>query len=110
MNINFLCAVEEIVLQHHERLDGSGYPQGPKGDKILLEVKILGVADVVVAMSSHHPYRPALGIDKALEEIIQNRGILYDLEVVDVKALSYLKRKNLSFNPALTLFHFFSYL
>jgi len=84
MNINFPWAVEEIVLQHHERIDGLGYPQGLKGDKILLETKIMGVADVIEAMSSHRPYRPALGIDKALGEISQNRGILYDPEVVDV--------------------------
>lgn len=96
MNINFLWAVKEIVLQHYERLDGSGYPQGLKGDKILLEVKILGVTDVVVAISSHRPYRPTLGIDKALEEIIQNRGILYNLEVVDV-CLKLFKEKKFKF-------------
>lgn len=61
----------------------SGYPNNLKGNKILLEAKIIGVADVVEAMSSHRPYRPALGIDKALEEISQNKGILYDPEVVD---------------------------
>jgi len=79
--IDFPWPVARIVLQHHERLDGSGYPQGLKGDKILMEAKIIGTADVVEAMSSHRPYRPALGIDKALEEISQNRGILYDPEV-----------------------------
>jgi HD-GYP domain-containing protein (c-di-GMP phosphodiesterase class II) len=71
------------VQQHHERLDGSGYPQGLKDDEILLEARIIGVADVVEAMSSHRPYRPALGIDKALEEITKNKGKLYDPEVVD---------------------------
>jgi HD-GYP domain-containing protein (c-di-GMP phosphodiesterase class II) len=71
------------VRQHHERLDGSGYPQGLKDDEILLEARIIGVADVVEAMSSHRPYRPALGIDKALEEITKNKGKLYDPEVVD---------------------------
>jgi len=75
--------VTKIMLQHHERLDGSGYPLGLKGDKILLEARILAVADVVEAMASHRPYRAALGIDKALEEIQKNKGILYDPEVVD---------------------------
>ena len=82
-SIEFPWPVARIILQHHERIDGSGYPQGLKGKKILLEAKIIGVADVLEAMSSHRPYRPALGIDKALEEISQNRGILYDTEVVD---------------------------
>jgi PAS domain S-box-containing protein/putative nucleotidyltransferase with HDIG domain len=73
----------EMVYQHHERIDGSGYPRGLKGDEILIEARILAVADVVESMASHRPYRPALGIDAALEEIIQNRGILYDPVVVD---------------------------
>jgi len=67
--IDFPWPLAKIVLQHHERMDGSGYPKGLKGDEILLEAKIIGVADVVEAMSSHRPYRPAHGIDKALEEI-----------------------------------------
>ena len=71
------------VLQHHERLDGSGYPHQLKGEDTLLESKILAVADVVEAMASHRPYRPAMGIDKALEKISQNRGKLYDPDVVD---------------------------
>ncbi len=71
------------VLQHHERMDGSGYPSGISGKDITLEACILGVADVVEAMSSHRPYRPTLGIDKALEEISGNRGRLYDAKVVD---------------------------
>jgi HD-GYP domain-containing protein (c-di-GMP phosphodiesterase class II) len=75
--------VADIVLQHHERMDGSGYPQGLSGEKIMLEARILAVADVVAAMASHRPYRPALGLDKALEEISHNRGVLYDSEVVD---------------------------
>jgi len=82
-SINFLYPVAQIVLQHHERIDGSGYPNHLKGDEILLEAKIIGVADVVEAMSSHRPYRPALGIDAALQEITKNRGILYDPKVVD---------------------------
>ena len=80
--IHFPWPVAEIVLQHHERMDGSGYPQGLKGDDILLEARILAVADVVEAMSSHRPYRPVLGIDKAKEEIRKNKGKLYDPDVV----------------------------
>ncbi len=75
--------IAEIVLQHHERVDGSGYPQGLSGKDILFEARILGVADVVESMSSHRPYRPALGLDRALEEISKKRGILYDTGVVD---------------------------
>jgi len=81
--IEVMWLIAKIVLQHHERINGSGYPNGLVGDEILLEAKIIGVADVVEAMASHRPYRPALGIDKAIEEIKQNRGILYDPEVVD---------------------------
>ena len=95
-SIDFSYPVAQIVLQHHERLDGSGYPNNLKGDKILLEAKILGVADVVEAMSSHRPYRPALGIDKALEEISKNRGILYHPKVVDV-CLRLFKEKGFKF-------------
>jgi len=82
--IEFPWPIEKIVLQHHERLDGSGYPGGLKGEDIIIEARIMGVADVVEAMSSHRPYRPALGIDAALEEISKNKGILYDPEVVDI--------------------------
>jgi PAS domain S-box-containing protein/putative nucleotidyltransferase with HDIG domain len=71
------------TIQHHERLDGSGYPQGLKGDQIILEARILAVADVLEAMASHRPYRPALGLDKALDEIAQKKGAVYDTEVVD---------------------------
>ena len=81
--VDFPWPVAQIVLQHHERLDGSGYPQGLSGEEIILEARILAVADVVEAMASLRPYRLALGIDKALEEISQNRGVLYDPEVVD---------------------------
>ncbi|HAV10826.1 MAG TPA: hypothetical protein DCX22_04350 [Dehalococcoidia bacterium] len=81
--IEFPPLVAAMVLNHHERLDGSGYPHGLKGDDIVLEAKILAVADVVEAMSSHRPYRPALGIDKALEEIARNKSKLYDPDVVD---------------------------
>jgi PAS domain S-box-containing protein/putative nucleotidyltransferase with HDIG domain len=75
--------IAEMVRQHHERMDGSGYPQGLKGDGILLEARIMAVADVVESMASHRPYRPTLGIDAALGEIEGNRGILYDADVVD---------------------------
>ena len=76
--------IAETVLQHHERFDGSGYPNALTDGQILLEARILAVADVVEAIASHRPYRPAFGIDIALEEIEKNRGILYDPEVVDV--------------------------
>ena len=95
-SIDFSYPVTQIILQHHERLNGSGYPQGLKGGNILLEARIIGVADVVEAMSSHRPYRPALGIDKALEEISKNKGILYDPEVVDV-CLKLFKEKEFKF-------------
>ncbi len=83
-DIEFSWPIAQIVLQHHERLDGSGYPLGLKDKKILLEAKIIGVADVVEAMASHRPYRPALGIEKALEEISQKKGTLYSTEVSDI--------------------------
>jgi PAS domain S-box-containing protein len=73
----------EIVYQHHERMDGSGYPRNLKGDDILIEARILAVADVVEAMASHRPYRPGLGIDAALNEIEKNRGTIYDKTVAD---------------------------
>ncbi|MCK9197362.1 MAG: PAS domain S-box protein [Syntrophales bacterium] len=73
----------EIVYQHHERMDGSGYPQGLKGEEILMEARILAVADVVESMASHRPYRPALGLNAALQEIENNKGTLYDAEAVD---------------------------
>jgi PAS domain S-box-containing protein len=82
-DIDFPWPISKIVLQHHEKLNGSGYPLGLKGHEILIEAKIVCVADVVEAMASHRPYRPSLGIEKALEEISKNRGILYDPDVVD---------------------------
>ncbi|MDH3944503.1 MAG: hypothetical protein OEV06_10460, partial [Anaerolineae bacterium] len=72
--------VADIILQHYERMDGSGYSRGLSGDEILLEARILAVADVVEAMSFHRPFRPALGIDAALEEIADQSGTLYDRE------------------------------
>jgi HD-GYP domain-containing protein (c-di-GMP phosphodiesterase class II) len=83
-DIAFLWPVAQGVLQHHERLDGSGYPSGLTAGEITPEAKILAVADVVEAMASHRPYRPALGLEKALEEITRNRGKLYDPDAVDV--------------------------
>jgi len=74
----------QIVYQHHERMDGSGYPRNLKGDDILIEARIMAVADVVEAMASHRPYRPALGLNAALEEIENNKGTLYDADAVDV--------------------------
>ncbi len=81
--IDFPWPVAAIVLQHHEKINGSGYPFGLDGDMMLVEAKVICVADVVEAMATHRPYRPALGIEKALEEITKNRGILYDPDVVD---------------------------
>lgn len=81
--IEFQWPVAKIVLQHHERMNGTGYPSGLMGEDILLEARILAVADIIEAMSSHRPYRPGLGIDKALDEIINNRSILFDPDVVD---------------------------
>ena len=80
--VEFPWPIADMILQHHERLDGSGYPQGLKAEQILLEARILGVADVVEAMASHRPYRAAIGIDKALAEIEQGRG-RYDPAIVD---------------------------
>jgi PAS domain S-box-containing protein/putative nucleotidyltransferase with HDIG domain len=81
--IDFPWSVAEIVLQHHERINGSGYPRHLTGDDILIEARILAVSDVVESMTSSRSYRPNLGIDSALQEIEDNRGILYDADVVD---------------------------
>ncbi|MDD5648437.1 MAG: PAS domain S-box protein, partial [Dehalococcoidia bacterium] len=96
--MDFPCNVAEAVLQHHERLDGSGYPNQLKGDDTLLEAKILAVADVIEAMASHRPYRPALGIDNALEEISKNKDSLYDPNVVDA-CVKLFKSGRFEFNP-----------
>ncbi|MFH2140631.1 MAG: bacteriohemerythrin [Pseudomonadota bacterium] len=82
-DVGFPWPVDKIALQHHERMDGSGYPSGLKGDEILLEARIVAVADVVEAMHSHRPYRPGLGIAAALEEIRRGRGVAFDPAVVD---------------------------
>jgi len=83
-SIDFGWPVAQVILQHHERLDGSGYPTGIKDQEILMEAKILAVADVVEAMSTHRPYRSAHSLEKALDEITRNRGILYQSEVVSI--------------------------
>jgi PAS domain S-box-containing protein len=83
-NVESPWPLAEMVYQHHERMDGSGYPRNLKGDNILIEARILAVADVVESMASHRPHRPSLGIRAALDEIAKNRGVLYDPEVVDV--------------------------
>lgn len=94
--IEFPWPIAKIVLQHHERINGSGYPYGLKGEEILLEAKILAVADVLEAMATHRPYRPALTVEESLEEISNNRGILYDPEVVDI-CLKLFKEKKFKF-------------
>ena len=89
---DFPWPVSQIVAQHKERLDGSGYPSGLKGEEILLEARILAVADVVEAMSAHRPYRPTRGIEEALLEISRSRGVLYDAEAVDACLRLFVER------------------
>jgi putative two-component system response regulator len=81
--IIFPYPIAEIILQHHERMNGSGYPRGLVGNAILLEARIIGIADVIEAMSSHRPYRPALGVEAALEEVAKYKEVLYDSTVVE---------------------------
>ena len=87
--VEFPWPVAQMILQHHERMDGSGYPEGISGDQIMVEARIIAVADVVEAMSSHRPYRPAYNINEVLDEISRNRGILYDPHVVDACVLIF---------------------
>ena len=94
--IEFPWPIAEIVYQHHERIDGSGYPRGLKREEILLEAQILAVADIVEAMVSHRPYRPALGVDKALQTITDLSGISLNPEIVDV-CIDLVKFKGYSF-------------
>ena len=96
-DIKYPWPIATMVLQHHERLDGSGYPQGLKGDQILFESRIMAVADVVEAMASHRPYRAAVGIDAALKEIERGRDTLYDAAVVDA-CLKLLRQKRFAFS------------
>jgi PAS domain S-box-containing protein/putative nucleotidyltransferase with HDIG domain len=95
-DVEFPWPIATIILQHHEKIDGSGYPQGLKGEEICLEARILAVADVVEAIASHRPYRPAHGIDAALEEVEKNKGILYDAEVVEA-CLRLVREKQFAF-------------
>jgi len=106
-NIDFPWPIADIILQHHERIDGTGYPKGLSGKDISLEAKILMVSDVVEAMASHRPYRAAFGIERALGEIKQNSGILYDPDVVDscievFENEKYRFENNESISPLLT--------
>ena len=94
--IDFPWPIAQMVLQHHEKMNGSGYPQGLSGEDILLEARILCVADVVEAMASHRPYRATLGIDVALDEISKNRGVIYDPHVADA-CLKIFKEKRFKF-------------
>lgn len=95
-DIEFPWPIAQMVLQHHERLDGSGYPHGLKGESILFEARILSVADVVEAISAHRPYRPGFGVEVALQEIAKQRGILYDPQVVDA-CLAVFRERNYTF-------------
>ncbi|MDP2917567.1 MAG: HD-GYP domain-containing protein [Dehalococcoidia bacterium] len=99
--LGFPWPVTQAILQHHERLNGTGYPAGLSDKEIILEAKILGVADVVEAMSSDRPYRPALGLDHALKEISQQRDILYDSEVVDA-CLRLFKKNDFAFEKLMS--------
>ena len=92
-DVNFPWQIAQPVLEHHERLDGSGYPNGVKGEQISIEGRILAVADTVDAMASHRPYRAALGVENALAEIVRGRGTLYDEKVVDA-CLTLFREKN----------------
>ncbi|MBW2063721.1 MAG: HD domain-containing protein [Deltaproteobacteria bacterium] len=95
-DIDFPYPVAQIVLQHHERLDGSGYPGGISREEILVQAKIIAVADVVEAMASHRPYRPSLGLEKALLEINDKKGILYDPEIAEI-CINLFKDNGFSF-------------
>jgi len=92
-NIPFTWPIAEMAHQHHERLDGSGYPRGLKADKIIFEARILAVADTIDAMSSHRPYRAAIGLDAALKVIEAGRGTLFDETIVDA-CLRLFKEQN----------------
>ncbi|HBI47463.1 MAG TPA: HD-GYP domain-containing protein [Smithella sp.] len=91
-NVESPWPLAEIIHQHHERMNGTGYPRNLKGDEILIEARILAVADVVEAMASHRPYRASLGIEAALEEIEKNKGILYDDPVADACLKLFLEK------------------
>ena len=95
-SIDFPWPIAQTLLQHHERLDGTGYPHGIQSAEFLLEAKILALADVVEAMISHRPCRAGLGVEAALEEIAQNRGIRYDVTIVDI-CIALFREKKFSF-------------
>lgn len=99
-NIEFPWPIAETIHQHHERLDGSGYPRGLKGEEILMEARILGVADVVESMTFFRPYRPSVGIHEAIKEISDHRGELYDSKAVDA-CMKLLKEKKFDFESKL---------
>jgi putative nucleotidyltransferase with HDIG domain len=88
-NIDFPWPVADIVLQHHEKINGSGYPNGLKGEEILIEAKIIAVADVLEAMASHRPYRAALGLEVAFAELGKHKGTLFDEEIVEACILIF---------------------
>jgi HD-GYP domain-containing protein (c-di-GMP phosphodiesterase class II) len=96
--VSFPWPIAQIIQQHHERMDGSGYPLGLRGDALLLESRILAVADVVEAMASHRPYRVALGIEAALREIETHRGSTFDADVVDA-CLDLFRNQGLELDP-----------
>jgi putative nucleotidyltransferase with HDIG domain len=97
--IEFPWPIPKMVLQHHEKMNGAGYPQGLRQDRIILGARILGVADVVEAISSHRPYRPALGTDRALREISDNKGLFFDPIVVDA-CINLFERDRFNFEDA----------
>jgi putative nucleotidyltransferase with HDIG domain len=99
--VEFPGPIAQIVYQHHEKMDGSGYPLMISGDQIILEARIITVADVVEAMAGHRPYRPALGIQKALDEIRIGRGVVYDAEVADA-CISLFSTNRFHFEEAAT--------
>ena len=95
-DINFPFPIAKIILQHHEKINGSGYPGSLKGKDIMIEAKIITVADVIEAMTSHRPYRPALDLDVAKKELIDNKDILYDTVAVD-SCIRIFNNKNATF-------------
>ncbi|HBH86836.1 MAG TPA: hypothetical protein DDY17_04440 [Syntrophaceae bacterium] len=97
-DIDFISPVALIIHQHHERMNGTGYPQGLKGEEILPGAKILAIADVVEAICTHRPYRQAMGVERALKEISEHRGVLYDPQAVDV-CLMLFRERGFSFKP-----------
>ena len=101
-NIEFPWPIADIILQHHERMDGSGYPNRISGDCIIMEARILAVSDVFETMSSHRPYRPSLGLARTIEEVSRNRGLLYDSLVVDA-CLDLFEENRFSFGKVKSL-------